>query len=40
MAKPLYHDSCAALRECKIKGAHFRQLLSKVLGLELMDFKG
>lgn len=31
-----YHDSCAALRECKIKGAP-RQLLSKVRGLEIIE---
>ncbi|WCT09929.1 (Fe-S)-binding protein [Mucilaginibacter jinjuensis] len=32
----VYHDSCSALRECKIK-AEPRQLLSKVHGLELVD---
>ena len=31
-----YHDSCAALRECKIKQAP-RQLLSKVQGLKLVE---
>jgi len=31
-----YHDSCAALRECKIKGAP-KRLLSKVKGLELIE---
>ncbi|NCI50239.1 (Fe-S)-binding protein [Sediminibacterium roseum] len=31
-----YHDSCAALRECKIK-TEPRQLLSKVKGLELVE---
>ncbi|RNI39027.1 (Fe-S)-binding protein [Hanamia caeni] len=31
-----YHDSCAALRECKIKEAP-RQLLSKVRGLEIIE---
>jgi len=31
-----YHDSCAALRECKIKEAP-RKLLSKVSGLELVE---
>lgn len=31
-----YHDSCAALRECKIKDAP-RRLLSKVKGLELRE---
>jgi L-lactate dehydrogenase complex protein LldE len=34
--KAVYHDSCAALRECKIKGEP-RVLLSKVLGLELVE---
>jgi L-lactate dehydrogenase complex protein LldE len=36
--RAVYHDSCAALRECKIKQEP-RQLLSKVLGLELVDLK-
>src|ERR1700743_1647973 len=36
--KAVYHDSCSGLRECKIKEEP-RQLLSKVLGLELMDLK-
>ena len=31
-----YHDSCAALRECKIKEAP-RKLLNKVKGLELVE---
>ena len=31
-----YHDSCAALRECKIKEAP-RKLLSRVRGLELVE---
>ena len=31
-----YHDSCAALRECKIKEAP-RKLLSRVKGLELIE---
>jgi L-lactate dehydrogenase complex protein LldE len=31
-----YHDSCAALRECKIK-TEPRKLLSKVKGLELVE---
>ena len=31
-----YHDSCAALRECKIKDAP-RKLLSKVKGLTLLE---
>jgi L-lactate dehydrogenase complex protein LldE len=34
--RAVYHDSCAGLRECKIK-AEPRQLLSKVLGLELVE---
>ncbi|MCJ8209702.1 (Fe-S)-binding protein [Mucilaginibacter sp. RS28] len=34
--RAVYHDSCAGLRECKIK-AEPRQLLSKVHGLELFD---
>ncbi|WP_419800616.1 (Fe-S)-binding protein [Mucilaginibacter sp.] len=34
--KAVYHDSCAALRECKIK-AEPRKLLEKVHGLELME---
>jgi L-lactate dehydrogenase complex protein LldE len=33
-----YHDSCAALRECKIKNEP-RQLLSRVKGLELVEMK-
>ena len=35
-AKATYHDSCAALRECKIKEAP-RKLLSHVKGLELVE---
>ena len=35
-AKATYHDSCAALRECKIKAGP-RQLLSYVKGLELIE---
>jgi L-lactate dehydrogenase complex protein LldE len=35
-AKATYHDSCAGLRECKIKQEP-RQLLSKVKGLELVE---
>lgn len=35
-AKATYHDSCAALRECKIKEAP-RKLLSQVQGLELLE---
>lgn len=34
--KATYHDSCAALRECKLKQEP-RQLLSKVKGLELVE---
>jgi L-lactate dehydrogenase complex protein LldE len=34
--KATYHDSCGALRECKIKEAP-RKLLSKVKGLELVE---
>lgn len=37
-AKATYHDSCAALRECKIKEAP-RRLLSKVKGLELVEMQ-
>jgi L-lactate dehydrogenase complex protein LldE len=36
--RAVYHDSCAGLRECKIKEEP-RKLLSKVLGLELVDLK-
>ncbi|MFZ4860608.1 (Fe-S)-binding protein [Sphingobacterium sp. Mn56C] len=35
----VYHDSCAALRDCKIKSEP-RQLLSKVGGLEIVDMEG
>ncbi len=35
-AKAMYHDSCSALRECKIKAAP-RQLLAQVEGLELIE---
>ncbi len=35
-AKATYHDSCAALRECKIKQGP-RKLLSYVKGLELIE---
>jgi L-lactate dehydrogenase complex protein LldE len=35
-AKAVYHDSCAALRECKIHEAP-RKLLANVKGLELFD---
>jgi len=35
-AKATYHDSCAALRECKIKAGP-RKLLKKVKGLELVE---
>jgi L-lactate dehydrogenase complex protein LldE len=34
--KATYHDSCAALRECKVKQEP-RQLLSKVKGLEMVE---
>jgi len=34
--KAVYHDSCAGLRECKIK-AEPRALLAKVHGLELLE---
>lgn len=37
-AKAVYHDSCSGLRECKIKDEP-RQLLSKVLGLEMVEMK-
>jgi L-lactate dehydrogenase complex protein LldE len=37
-AKATYHDSCAALRECKIKEAP-RKLLSFVKGLQLVEMK-
>ncbi|MFM2231686.1 MAG: hypothetical protein RJB31_387, partial [Bacteroidota bacterium] len=33
-----YHDSCAALRECKIKNEP-RQLLEKVKGLKLIELQ-
>jgi L-lactate dehydrogenase complex protein LldE len=36
--RAVYHDSCAGLRECKIKREP-RQLLSKVYGLELVELK-
>lgn len=35
-AKATYHDSCAALRECRIKEEP-RKLLAKVRGLELLE---
>jgi L-lactate dehydrogenase complex protein LldE len=35
-AKATYHDSCAGLRECKIKAGP-RKLLNKVKGLELIE---
>ncbi|HLY68452.1 MAG TPA: (Fe-S)-binding protein [Puia sp.] len=35
-AKATYHDSCAALRECKIKSEP-RKLLANVKGLELVE---
>lgn len=37
-AKVTYHDSCAALRECKIKEGP-RKLLSNVKGLELVEME-
>ena len=37
--RAVYHDSCSGLRECKIKEEP-RQLLSKVLGLDLVELKG
>ncbi len=37
-AKVVYHDSCSALRECKIKEEP-RLLLAKVHGLELVEMK-
>lgn len=37
-AKATYHDSCAALRECKIKTGP-RRLLSFVKGLELLEMQ-
>lgn len=36
--KATYHDSCAALRECKIKNEP-RQLLANVKGLELIEMQ-
>jgi L-lactate dehydrogenase complex protein LldE len=36
--KATYHDSCAALRECKIREEP-RRLLEKVKGLELVEMK-
>ncbi len=36
--KATYHDSCAALRECKIKEEP-RKLLANVAGLELMEMQ-
>ena len=37
-ARAVYHDSCAGLRECKIKDEP-RVLLAKVHGLELVEMK-
>lgn len=37
-ARAVYHDSCAGLRECKIK-AEPRALLEKVHGLEIVELK-
>jgi L-lactate dehydrogenase complex protein LldE len=36
--KATYHDSCAALRECRIK-TEPRKLLSRVQGLELVEME-
>jgi L-lactate dehydrogenase complex protein LldE len=36
VAKAVYHDACAALRECKIKSAP-RKLLANVKGLSLLE---
>jgi L-lactate dehydrogenase complex protein LldE len=36
--RAVFHDSCSGLRECKIREEP-RQLLSKVLGLELVELK-
>src|SRR5690606_25448416 len=36
--RAVYHDSCSGLRDCKIKEEP-RQLLSKVLGLDLVEMK-
>ncbi|WP_343532259.1 (Fe-S)-binding protein [Pedobacter sp.] len=36
--KAVYHDSCSGLRECKIK-TEPRRLLSKVIGLEMLEMK-
>ncbi|MET0634952.1 MAG: (Fe-S)-binding protein [Chitinophagaceae bacterium] len=36
--KATYHDSCAGLRECKIKGEP-RKLLANVRGLELLEMQ-
>jgi L-lactate dehydrogenase complex protein LldE len=36
--KATYHDSCSALRECRIRSQP-RELLSKVTGLELVEMK-
>ena len=38
IGKATYHDSCAALRECKIKSGP-RKLLANVKGLELIEMK-
>lgn len=38
VGKAVYHDSCSALRECKIKDEP-RQLLSKVGGLEIVEMR-
>ena len=36
--RAVYHDSCSGLRECRVKDEP-RQLLSKVLGLDLVELK-
>jgi L-lactate dehydrogenase complex protein LldE len=36
--RAVYHDSCSGLRECKIKEEP-RQLLSKVIGLEMVEMR-
>jgi len=36
--RAVYHDSCSGLRECKIREEP-RRLLSKVIGLELVEMK-
>jgi len=38
VGRAVYHDSCSALRECRIKDEP-RQLLGKVEGLELAEME-